>query len=88
VRWLREKLEEDPANPKLIQTVRGVDMSSAGNDKEQGPIHLSYFHTDLIIQIVWRFFAYQEHGPITGHVVGNITTARAADALSHRGRGC
>lgn len=24
VRWLREKLEEEPANPKLIQTVRGV----------------------------------------------------------------
>jgi len=24
VRWLREKLEEDPANPKMIQTVRGV----------------------------------------------------------------
>src|SRR5712691_11757949 len=24
VRWLREKLEEDPANPKLIQTLRGV----------------------------------------------------------------
>jgi two-component system alkaline phosphatase synthesis response regulator PhoP len=24
VRWLREKLEEDPGNPKLIQTVRGV----------------------------------------------------------------
>lgn len=24
VRWLREKLEEDPANPILIQTVRGV----------------------------------------------------------------
>jgi DNA-binding response OmpR family regulator len=24
VRWLREKIEEDPANPKLIQTVRGV----------------------------------------------------------------
>ncbi len=24
VRWLRERLEEDPANPKLIQTVRGV----------------------------------------------------------------
>jgi two-component system alkaline phosphatase synthesis response regulator PhoP len=24
VRWLREKLEEDPANPKLIQTMRGV----------------------------------------------------------------
>ncbi|HZR44259.1 MAG TPA: response regulator transcription factor [Ktedonobacteraceae bacterium] len=24
IRWLREKLEEDPADPKLIQTVRGV----------------------------------------------------------------
>jgi two-component system alkaline phosphatase synthesis response regulator PhoP len=24
IRWLREKLEEDPASPKLIQTVRGV----------------------------------------------------------------
>ena len=24
VRWLREKLEQDPANPTLIQTVRGV----------------------------------------------------------------
>ena len=24
VRWLREKLEEDPANPRLIQTMRGV----------------------------------------------------------------
>ncbi len=24
VRWLREKLEEDPASPKLLQTVRGV----------------------------------------------------------------
>ncbi|HEY1351181.1 MAG TPA: response regulator transcription factor [Ktedonobacteraceae bacterium] len=24
VRWLREKLEEDPASPRLIQTVRGV----------------------------------------------------------------
>jgi two-component system alkaline phosphatase synthesis response regulator PhoP len=24
VRWLREKIEEDPANPRLIQTVRGV----------------------------------------------------------------
>ena len=24
IRWLREKIEEDPANPKLIQTVRGV----------------------------------------------------------------
>ena len=24
MRWLREKLEDDPANPRLIQTVRGV----------------------------------------------------------------
>lgn len=24
IRWLREKLEEDPASPKLLQTVRGV----------------------------------------------------------------
>lgn len=24
VRWLREKVEDDPANPRLIQTVRGV----------------------------------------------------------------
>jgi len=24
VRWLREKIEEDPSDPKLIQTVRGV----------------------------------------------------------------
>jgi two-component system alkaline phosphatase synthesis response regulator PhoP len=24
IRWLREKLEEDPANPRLIHTVRGV----------------------------------------------------------------
>lgn len=24
VRWLRERLEDDPANPRLIQTVRGV----------------------------------------------------------------
>jgi two-component system alkaline phosphatase synthesis response regulator PhoP len=24
VRWLREKLEPDPANPMLIRTVRGI----------------------------------------------------------------
>jgi two-component system alkaline phosphatase synthesis response regulator PhoP len=24
IRWLRERLEADPANPALIQTVRGV----------------------------------------------------------------
>ena len=23
IRWLREKVEEDPSNPKYIQTVRG-----------------------------------------------------------------
>ncbi len=30
VRWLREKLEEDPANPVLIQTVRGVGYRFKG----------------------------------------------------------
>jgi two-component system alkaline phosphatase synthesis response regulator PhoP len=30
VRWLREKLEEDPANPRLIQTVRGVGYRFRG----------------------------------------------------------
>jgi DNA-binding response OmpR family regulator len=30
VRWLREKFEEDPANPKLIQTVRGVGYCFRG----------------------------------------------------------
>jgi DNA-binding response OmpR family regulator len=24
IRWLREKLEDDPSNPHYIQTVRGV----------------------------------------------------------------
>jgi DNA-binding response OmpR family regulator len=24
VRWLREKIEEDPGKPRLIETVRGV----------------------------------------------------------------
>jgi DNA-binding response OmpR family regulator len=24
IRWLREKLEDDPSNPKYIQTVRGI----------------------------------------------------------------
>jgi DNA-binding response OmpR family regulator len=33
VRWLREKLEEDPANPKLLQTVRGVGYVFRGEQK-------------------------------------------------------
>ncbi|HZC04664.1 MAG TPA: response regulator transcription factor [Ktedonobacterales bacterium] len=30
VRWLREKIEEDPANPQLVQTVRGVGYRFKG----------------------------------------------------------
>ncbi len=30
VRWLRERLEDDPANPQLIQTVRGVGYRYKG----------------------------------------------------------
>ena len=30
VRWLREKLEDDPANPQLVQTVRGVGYRFKG----------------------------------------------------------
>jgi two-component system alkaline phosphatase synthesis response regulator PhoP len=30
VRWLRERIEDDPANPKLIQTVRGVGYRFKG----------------------------------------------------------
>jgi DNA-binding response OmpR family regulator len=33
VRWLREKLEEDPANPKLLQTVRGVGYVFRGEQQ-------------------------------------------------------
>lgn len=33
VRWLREKLEEDPASPKLLQTVRGVGYVLRGEQK-------------------------------------------------------
>lgn len=30
IRWLRERIEEDPANPQLIQTVRGVGYRFKG----------------------------------------------------------
>ncbi len=30
VRWLREKIEDDPANPQLVQTVRGVGYRFRG----------------------------------------------------------
>lgn len=30
IRWLREKLEDDPANPALIRTVRGVGYRFKG----------------------------------------------------------
>ena len=32
IRWLREKLEEDPGNPKIIETVRGVGYRSCAPD--------------------------------------------------------
>ena len=30
IRWLRESIEDDPANPQLIQTVRGVGYRFKG----------------------------------------------------------
>jgi two-component system alkaline phosphatase synthesis response regulator PhoP len=30
IRWLRERVEDDPANPQLIQTVRGVGYRFKG----------------------------------------------------------
>ena len=33
IRWLREKLEDDPSDPKYIKTVRGVGYMFSGGDK-------------------------------------------------------
>jgi len=30
IRWLREKIEEDPSHPRYIQTVRGVGYRFEG----------------------------------------------------------
>jgi two-component system alkaline phosphatase synthesis response regulator PhoP len=30
IRWLRERIEDDPANPQLVQTVRGVGYRFKG----------------------------------------------------------
>ena len=35
IRWLREKLEEDPANPKWLKTVWGVGYSLCDEEKRQ-----------------------------------------------------
>jgi len=41
VRWLREKIEEDPSSPKMIQTVRGIGYRFEGaprvQELEDGP---------------------------------------------------
>jgi DNA-binding response OmpR family regulator len=34
IRWLREKIEEDPGSPRLIQTVRGVGYRFASGGEE------------------------------------------------------
>lgn len=36
IRWLREKLEDDPSRPRLILTVRGVGYRLAAADELQG----------------------------------------------------
>jgi two-component system response regulator RegX3 len=34
IRWLREKIEEDPGSPRLIQTIRGVGYRFASGGEE------------------------------------------------------
>lgn len=34
IRWLREKIEEDPSSPRLIQTIRGVGYRFASGGEE------------------------------------------------------
>ena len=35
IRWLREKIEDDPSHPQLIQTVRGIGYRFEGGPAEQ-----------------------------------------------------
>ena len=33
IRWLRRKIEEEPSNPKILQTVRGVGYKFSFEEK-------------------------------------------------------
>jgi two-component system alkaline phosphatase synthesis response regulator PhoP len=37
VRWLREKIEEDPNHPQLLRTVRGVGYRFEASEKPAQP---------------------------------------------------
>jgi len=41
IRWLREKLEENPSRPRYIRTVRGVGYRFAGADELSSAMQLS-----------------------------------------------